>query len=217
MSKAFTEETLVEVFPSVLGEDPDLLALANAVAKELHALYQDNNLLAIYARINELPERLLDILAYDFKVDWYLYDAPISVKRRQIRSLFEVHKHLGTKEAMERALSDIFDAATVEEWYKYGGPPYAFRLEVTIPEEGVTEEQQRRALENIKYYKNVRSWLEGVNYTRECSGQLKVGAYASVAGVVEVWPVLVDHLEMTAKVATSGAVVQRQQVEIYPG
>ncbi len=188
MSKPLNAENLMATFPYVLGNDKHLAALASPIAEELTKLYNDGNLLSLYARIDELNEGLLDILAYDFKIDWYLYDASIAIKREQIKSHFDVHRHLGTKSAMVRALTDVFASAVVQEWYEYGGSPYAFRLEVEIPKDGVTVEQQQRILANIKYFKNVRSWLDQVNYTRNNSGELKVGAYTAVVKRVEVYP-----------------------------
>lgn len=216
MSKKLTAEALLEVFPSVLAADKDLYALAAAISEELEALYLKNDLLAIYTNISALPEALLDILAKDFKVDWYLSDAPIETKKAQILSCFAVHRQLGTKAAVVSVLQSIFKDAKIEEWFEYGGPPYSFRLEVTVSENGISAEQQQRALEKIKYYKNVRSWLERVNYTCESTGKLRTGAYAAAMSYVEIWPELVERLDASAALSVGGAVGMGGRLEIYP-
>lgn len=216
MSKKLTAQSLLSVFPSALAADKDLYALAAAVSDELETLYIQNNLLAIYTNISSLPEGLLDILAKDFKVDWYLSDASIESKRAQILSLFAVHRQLGTKAAVISVLRSVFKDAKIEEWHEYGGPPYFFRLEVTVPETGITAAQQQRALEKIKYYKNVRSWLDSINYTCECTGELRTGAYASAMSFVEIWPALVERLDTTTVLPSGGAASMGGRLEIYP-
>ena len=55
-----------------------MLALARVVAAELQTTAQLSRLNLIYARIDELEESVLDILAYDLHVDWYSYEYPLA-------------------------------------------------------------------------------------------------------------------------------------------
>lgn len=213
---SYSVENFMGQLPRVLSDDTRTNALAYAIAKALGARFKEIPLDEIYTRIDELPEKLLDILARDFKIDWYYFDFPVEAKRSLLKSCWSVHRRLGTKEAVTSALSSVFSKAKLEEWFEYGGVPYSFRLEVEVPENGVTAEQQQRALENIKYYKNVRSWLEALNYTYESRGELKAGAYTATIKRVEIWPELVEELDFTAPVATGGTVVTRRQVEVDP-
>ena len=84
------------------------MALGQVVAEELSDRMSEIEKAAIYPRIDELDEALLDILAYDFKVDWYGYDYPVEVKRRILKSSFYVHRHLGTKGAVETAIQALY-------------------------------------------------------------------------------------------------------------
>ena len=65
-----TVENLLRTLPDVLKNDESMAALAAAIAQVLSARPSEIRNLMIYPRIEELPEDLLDILAYDFKVDW---------------------------------------------------------------------------------------------------------------------------------------------------
>ena len=62
MSKLVTADNLLTTFPASLAEDEKQLALASVTAQELVELYEDNDILALYARIDDLEEPLLDIL-----------------------------------------------------------------------------------------------------------------------------------------------------------
>lgn len=160
MNRTVSVDNLLNAFPAPLKVDAKQNALSESTAEELIKLWKDNDLLALYTRIFELDEPLLDILAHDFKVDWYLYDGTLESKRYQIYSLFFVHKHLGTRRAIETALRDICPETIVEEWFEYNGKPYYFRVILDV-----TEQRTVIYLNTIEHmidiFKSVRSRLEG--------------------------------------------------------
>lgn len=159
MNNGISRENLLRTFPNALQQDKDKLSLASVIADELTALDSDNRLLALYTRIDELDESLLDILAKDFSVGWYLYDGTIEVKRAQIKSCFYVHRRLGTRKAMIQALSDICPGSDVEEWFIYGGDPYHFRVLLDVT--GQRTPIDHNAVEAyINLFKSLRSVLE---------------------------------------------------------
>jgi P2-related tail formation protein len=113
-------------------------------------------------------------------------------------------------------LQSVFEDAKLLEWFEYDGTPGTFRIEVSVPENGVTDEQQDRILENISLYKNVRSHMETINYTYESRGELKAGAFAATIAQVEVMPKLVECIDITAQTVTCGAVITWCRMEVYP-
>ena len=125
---ALTAESLLRALPEVLRADPVALALATAIAAEIEEAVCNTSLASIYARIDELDEPLLDILAKDFKVDWWRADAPIEEKRYTLKTSWYIHKHLGTKAAVETAIRDFIGTGVVQEWYEYGGKPHHYRI-----------------------------------------------------------------------------------------
>ncbi len=159
MSNGITRENLLWTLPYALQQDKDKTSLATVIADELTALYRDNRLLALYTRIDELDEALLDILAKDFHVLWYLYDGTLEAKRAQIKSCFYVHRKLGTKAAMVTALSDICPGSEVNEWFDYGGDPYHFRVILDVTEQ-VTPINHSMIENYINIFKSLRSVLE---------------------------------------------------------
>ena len=110
-----------EYLPESLKKDPKIRAIAQAVAKEALAVSEEIKSVLIYCRIDELPEELIDILAYDMHVDWYDYSYPLDIKRDIVKSSVKVHKKMGTKYAVETALKSIYKTTTIKEWFEYGG------------------------------------------------------------------------------------------------
>ena len=83
--------------PPVLKDDPKMIALARTIAEQLQVTARQIEKNIIYARIDELDEQTLDVLAYDLHVDWYDYSYPIEVKRQTIKDSVKVHRKLGTR------------------------------------------------------------------------------------------------------------------------
>ena len=63
-----TKENLLASLPAVLANDDNMAALAAAVAEVLANRVDEIGRVDIYSQIDQLPNELLDILAYDFKV-----------------------------------------------------------------------------------------------------------------------------------------------------
>lgn len=159
-----TAENLLRTLPEVLRNDKNMSALAAAIADVLAARPDEIQQLMIYSRIDELPEDLLDILAEDFKVDWWDGDYTLEEKRQTLKDSWRVHRMLGTKAAVETAISAIYPETQVSEWFEYGGEPYHFRLLIDSTYEGVDPAKHQRVLDRVEYYKNLRSVLDEVEY-----------------------------------------------------
>ncbi|MGN1369755.1 MAG: phage tail protein I [Aristaeellaceae bacterium] len=154
------KDNFMQTLPSVLANDAGMQPLGETASRILEIMWAQVDLPAIYTRIDELPEELLDILAKDFKVDWYDYNHSLETKRLVIKDSFYVHKHLGTVGAVRRALSDIWPSFSLEEWFDYGGDPYHFR--VAIADNDFTVAKREQAIKAINLTKNVRSWLDDI-------------------------------------------------------
>lgn len=161
MSELITEPSaLLAAFPYSLQRDDDKAALAEAIAGELVKVLAQTNCAAVLPRVDELPEAVLDILAYDFKVDWYELDAPIWNKRQAIKECMLVHKYKGTKYAVETALRSMYNSAEVKEWFEYGGEPFHFTVKVY----GATSAGLKNLYLKIQYAKNLRSVMDMVSF-----------------------------------------------------
>ena len=220
--------------PPVLKDDPKMIALARTIAEQLQVTARQIEKNIIYARIDELDEQTLDVLAYDLHVDWYDYSYPIEVKRQTIKDSVKVHRKLGTKYAVETALGAVYPGTKVQEWFEYGGKPYTFRVIIGVTTEGLTAARQAEVLNRIRFYKNLRSHLEAISYEVKKETTIHVAVYPylakdiAAAGTVhvaaavkagtrlEVFPVLVKSMTERATVRTGAVVKTGTKVEIFP-
>lgn len=124
-----TASNLLGSLPQVLRDDESMVALAKSVAAVLEKRKDEIRTIAIYPRIDELPEDLLDILAKDFKVDWWDKGYSLETKREILKTSWHTHRILGTKDAVTTALRALYDQFDVKEWWEYGGEPGFFKVE----------------------------------------------------------------------------------------
>ena len=172
----------LSTLPSVLKNDAVLNAVAAAIAVELQLLLEDTEKAVIYTMIDELPEELLDIIAYDFKVDWYDDGYSISEKRATLQDSWNVHRKLGTKYAVEKALSAIYENTNVQEWFEYSGDPYHFKLRIPVDQTTLDLTKHETVLGLVDYYKNLRSVLDEVEYYGS-SGAAIAYSTAAIVGI----------------------------------
>ena len=152
-----------DYLPGALKQDPKIKAIAEAVTKEALTVSGEIENVLIYSRIDELPEELIDILAYDMHVDWYDYSFPLKVKRDILKSSVKVHKKMGTKYAVEKALGALYPQSEVEEWYQYEGEPHHFHIVCDVTENRVTASFQE-IINAVMMYKRLSSHLDEVVY-----------------------------------------------------
>lgn len=194
-----------DYLPGALKQDTKIRAIAEAVTKEALEVSGEIENVLIYSRIDELPELLIDILAYDMHVDWYDYSFPLKIKRNILKGSVKVHKKMGTKYAVENVLQDVYRTAAVEEWFEYGGKPYTFRINVDVAEWGLTEETSREIEGKMKFYKNLRSHCDGIFYYLGAgSTVVKVSAYAVMGSVLKVKAYTKSKIISSGMVAVAG-------------
>lgn len=159
MSNGITQESMLSILPGVLKRDKGMYDLAQLIGWIMGKGSEEAGYPAIFQRIDELDEDLLDILAADCKVDWYDFDADVATKRRQLKSNWKVRLRLGTVSAVKTALRDVWPETTVEEWFDYGGEPGYFRVLLSADTSGAINFS--KAVRMIEVFKPVRAHIDG--------------------------------------------------------
>ena len=131
MSETIIEADLTKYLPEALKKDPKIFALAQAAADGLLEASGLTNNVLIYSRFDELPEELVDILAYDLHVDWYDYNYPLEAKRDLVKNSVKVHKKMGTKYAIEKRWAVCFQKVKLKNGSSMRDNPDIFTLYLT--------------------------------------------------------------------------------------
>ena len=161
MNNTLYDVDFTRALPGPLKNDEKMLALGRVIAAELQENIRLARLNIIYARIDELDEDILDILARDLHVDWYEDTHPIAAKRQVIKDSVKVHKRLGTKYAVLTALRSVFPDSDVQEWFEYGGEPFCFRIHLNLTD-AKAPARLPQILRAAEFYKRMTAHLDGV-------------------------------------------------------
>ncbi|MDE7245526.1 MAG: phage tail protein I [Oscillospiraceae bacterium] len=213
-----TAENILTTFPIALQGDTDVAALAEVTARLLARRPEEIDRLRIYSDINRLDEKLLDILAYDYKVDWWNPNYTVEEKRRTLADSWHVHKILGTKAAVEMAIRDIYPKTDVQEWFEYeDGKPYHFKLNIDLTDTFGDETRPWSVLERVNFYKSLRSHLDAIVFTITTTPTaLHVGG--GFGAVVSMGiPMVKDLYDFQSELHTGGAFGSKDSIGIPPG
>ena len=180
------EYKVAEHLPSSIDAEP-ITSLAQVTDVELGKINTD--LLLIYPAIDSLNEQLIDYLAVQMHVDEYDDTENLDVKRQQVKQSFLLHRLKGTKYAVQKVVSTVYQSAKVEEWPAYSGDPYHFRISgITAPiEDGAVVNKLVRI---VNAYKNTRSWLDYIEFIESTTTTTK-----SVACIMDD-----ENLTITSKI-----------------
>lgn len=170
-----TDLRFADLLPSSIAGDATIAAAAEALEEHLQGVSRDIDLARIYSRIAELPETALDLLAWQFHVDFWLQSLPVESKRSLVEGSIAWHRRKGTAWAVKRILSDLGVEAEVIQWHQPGGEElerftFAVRGMIRRPllaaemwgPETIAEVERA-----VSMAKNARSWLDWLTLALE--------------------------------------------------
>lgn len=151
--------SILNILPPNLAADPQVIMEAKAFDQALQEIMLKIPGVSILPRLRELTDDLLlDLLAWQFHVDFYDQTAPIDVRREQVARSLDWHSRKGTPAAIEEVLKSYFGSGLVKEWFEYGGRPGYFKVEVK--DVSTQSKQISDAYRAIQVTKRVSSHLE---------------------------------------------------------
>ena len=165
---------LSDILPERL-KTKEILAIAAALDKQMKEITREIDSVIMISQIDQMPEEIVDSLAWQFHVDFYEpLGLDLNLKRTLVKNSLLWHSHKGTKYALVEIIRVLFLADfDIEEWFEYGGKPYFFRL---ISRDNVqTLEKYNDLIRAIFELKNERSWLDLIKIERESLGTVHVG------------------------------------------
>lgn len=151
---------LTDALPQILAKEPWAQAMAYAVNKQLNRLLTYADGVLIFASIDKMPDKILDILAVELRLPYYDPTYTTAVKRELVKGALQYWATAGTVESLTKILINIFGDAEIEEWFEYGGAPGYFRIVTGNP--NVTGETLAQFTKTAQDVKRLSAWLEEV-------------------------------------------------------
>lgn len=207
------DDSLQQILPSSIASDTTVQNIAKAINEKLKLINRQTELILLLPRLDELPETLVDELAWQYHVDFYDYAADITKKRALVRKAIAWHRYKGTPAAVEEVCTAVFQSAKVAEWWQYGGEPYHFQ--VRLIEEGVPDESVIDNLERaIQVTKNTRSWLDGLSFYRELLAKIYMVKTMWAHKSVSVYPSRFTIPDINANTYFGNAIREQRSVTL---
>lgn len=207
--------SLLDILPDSILADEKIKAIAVALNTELQKVTAETQQVLHLPRLDVLPEKVIDLLAWQFHVDFYEpVGMDIKTKRKLVKESIAWHRIKGTPAAVEMMLSSTFGrSAKVSEWYEYDGEPYHFKVSVKT-KNFPTMESLGLAKQGVLAAKNTRSVLDSIktiveidtgDYEKKEDGSESGGGAGGDTGESEMIPV-------TRKYKGVGGVVRKSIV-----
>lgn len=167
--------SLADITPHNIAQDTQINSLIAAIDPELRDLSQLSIEPLIFARIDELPENILDILAWQLHADFYDLAGTLSMKREAVKSSILWHMHKGTQWAILEALRQIDIQAEFVHWHDDNSEPYTFKLKAIVSGDFYRTQGRDKLISSIRRAvneaKSARSYLAGletsINFTED--------------------------------------------------
>ena len=211
--RKLSDIVLQEIAPPSINRDKNVQAVCAVIDVEMRNLAQQTRFVLLLPRLDELPEELVDELAWQYHVDFYDYSADLTKKRNLVRQAIAWHKRKGTPAAVEEVCTAAFKTAKVFENWEYGGEPYHFQvrlIEEGIPNQAVIDSLIRA----INETKNTRSWLDGLSFYREIQGTIYYGGIVNQHKKIEIYPSEFHMPDIYCTQYKGGAISICRKVEI---
>ena len=176
MTTYLRDLALLAITPPSIKADEQVTAIADGTDEESLQIVADiERFLPWIPNLDNLPSRIVDLLAWGYHVDNYDSSAAIEVRRERVRQAIAEHRIHGTRPMVQSALDLIFGAGntTIIEWWETDPvqAPYTFRVIIHVP---FTQGDIEAARAMLAVVSNVRSWwlgfiiwdeLDALNYT----------------------------------------------------
>lgn len=172
----FQEGELLDLLPSSLKNDTDIICLSYALKMAVKRLFDYEKSAMTQNFVECLPEKILDVLAAELRSPYYLDSMEIGVKRGIIKNTLIWHTKAGTASAVSEMIEVVFGGGKVVEWPDFDEPPYTPGTFDIVTDAQMTEDITNFFMTVIERVKNVRSHIRTIKIPRVTEQTLYAGA-----------------------------------------
>lgn len=166
MNKNLQDTTLRELLPASIAIDKNVVDIADSLALPLGDITVSIPLIELYTRIDELPEDILAMLAWENKMtgaEWIIADT-IEARRELVNNSFLLNVKAGSLWAVKRIFELLQFTVKITEWFQEGAIPGTFRISVLDgADHGVSFQEFALMDELLASYKPLTRHLTGIN------------------------------------------------------
>lgn len=167
---------ITDLLPEKIAKDTDTRCLSFAIQQEHQRLLRLTDRTRTLSVIDELPEKILDVLAVELRTPYYQESMDLTTKRNIIKRTLLWHTKAGTPSAVSELIEIIFGEGRTVEWFNYTEGPYTPGTFDIVTNARMTEEIANYFLSIIQRVKNTRSHIRRVLIERQMEMNESVAA-----------------------------------------
>jgi phage tail P2-like protein len=175
MSSMLRTSKLIDLCTPSIGYDAQVKSASAAFDVQMYEIIDETGQVCFIPNIMALTdETLVDILAWQFNVDFYDPSKDLEFRKNLVQQSIVWHKRKGTVALVQEVLDTYWPGgATISEWYEYMEPlppnyptepgwHDRYRFRVYVDQDVITPAEEAAVLQLIDRYKPVSRWCEGV-------------------------------------------------------
>jgi P2-related tail formation protein len=176
MSTVLRKSQLIDICTPSISYDKQVQAASTAFDHQMYAIIDDTGQVLFIPLILSLTdENLVDILAWQFNVDFYDTTKSLEFRKQLVQMSIEWHKTKGTVKLVEDVINTYWPggSATLQEWFEYYDPlppnyptepgwHDRYRFRIAIDEHVILPADELAVLALIDRYKPVSRWCDGI-------------------------------------------------------
>lgn len=167
---------MINLLPESFKKNSELFTrVAEKIIKK-HILDNKKYLLSLDA-LDTLEEIYVDILAYEFNVNFYTLSISLEEKRKLVKNSILTHMKKGTPFAIENVLKIFYKNAKLKEWFEYLGQEGTFRIDI-LNNTSIVPDEITKILQMIKNTKRASQQLEKITFESNSHAILNSGTWS---------------------------------------
>lgn len=205
-----------DIMPENLASQLETQAFAYALGRQIEKLCHYADRVRIYAAVDTMPEKILDVLAIELRIPAYSEGFSIDIKRTMIKGTIAFYAKLGTPAAVNWAIRSVFGNGNMEDWYSYGGNPHHFRVCAGNGGKIATMENLNEFFRIVASIKRLSSWLDEIQLeSTPMSTTLRIAGTFGSYSRTELLEWRMDQ-NFTTTINIAGAFVVRSRTGLPP-
>ncbi|XPV77932.1 MAG: phage tail protein I [Desulfovibrio sp.] len=163
------------------------------------------------------PKDLLPWLAWALSVDHWDSSWSEEQQRQAVKESVWIHRHKGTRGAVNRAVSALGYKIQIKEWFEQEpqGAPGTFSVDIEVDDRGVTPVLLSSITSTVMTAKNVRSHLSGLNMALASRGSMKIGGAVTSGSVLTVMPWYPKNHDLSGSLFMGGVCASYTTITVH--
>lgn len=213
------QNTFLREIPDNLKKGKRVINIAKAIQKALDKRTEWINKINYTTNLENLDDDILEHLLWEKHIGWTEGLTLATTREEKIRLIdnaIELHRIKGTPAAIELIFRLLNVDCKLEEWFKYGGEPYHFKIFNIVYDKGLNEDTLKLLIVLVNEFKNVRSTLESIQVTMASSNKTYIGTCSLYGEDITIFPWQITNIDTSGTYRIGSAQQAFDTTIIYP-